>query len=74
MTLNWRDLNKKLPNLTEVEVQKLLIDELDGARRTTIVIRLHQRFTVLRAARERGELLEDMLRADIEQATTAPIH
>jgi len=74
MTLNWRDLNKKLPSLTEKEVHKLLMDEMDGARRVTVVIRLHQRFTALRATREREELLEDVLSADMEDATAGPVH
>jgi hypothetical protein len=60
MTLNWRDLNKKLPSLSEAEVQHLLLDELNslhGMHRGTVVVRLHQRFTALRATRERDELL-----------------
>jgi hypothetical protein len=57
MTLNWRDLNKKLPSLSEAAVQQLLLDELVGLRRGTVVVRLHQRFTSLRATRERDELL-----------------
>lgn len=57
MTLNWRDLNKKLPSLSEAAVQQLLQDELVGMRRGTVVVRLHQRFTSLRATRERDELL-----------------
>lgn len=55
--MNWRDLNKKLPSLSEAAVQQLLLDELVGARRSTVVVRLHQRFTSLRATRERDELL-----------------
>ena len=57
MTMNWRDLNKKLPELSEAAVQQLLQDELVGTRRGTVVVRLHQRFTSLRATRERDELL-----------------
>jgi len=57
MTMNWRDLNKKLPELSEAAVQQLLQDELVGMRRGTVVVRLHQRFTALRASRERDELL-----------------
>jgi hypothetical protein len=57
MTMNWRDLNKKLPELSEAAVQQLLQDELVGMRRSTVVVRLHQRFTSLRATRERDELL-----------------
>jgi len=57
MTMNWRDLNKKLPELSEAAVQQLLQDEMVGMRRGTVVVRLHQRFTALRATRERDELL-----------------
>ena len=57
MTMNWRDLNKKLPELSEAAVQQLLQDEMVGMRRGTVVVRLHQRFTSLRATRERDELL-----------------
>ena len=57
MTMNWRDLNKKLPELSEAAVQQLLQDEMVGMRRGTVVVRLHQRFTALRASRERDELL-----------------
>ena len=57
MTMNWRTLNKKLPELSEAAVQQLLQDELVGMRRSTVVVRLHQRFTSLRATRERDELL-----------------
>jgi len=57
MTMNWRDLNKKLPELSEAAVQQLLQDELVGMRRSTVVVRLHQRLTSLRATRERDELL-----------------
>jgi hypothetical protein len=57
MMMNWRDLNKKLPELSEAAVQQLLQDEMVGMRRRTVVVRLHQRFTSLRATRERDELL-----------------
>ena len=57
MTMNWRTLNKKLPELSEAAVQQLLQDEMVGMRRSTVVVRLHQRFTSLRATRERDELL-----------------
>jgi hypothetical protein len=57
MTLNWRDLNKQLPEMPEARVYQLLHEELVGMRRGTVVVRLHQRFTALRATRERDELL-----------------
>ena len=60
--MNWRDLNRKLSLLTEEQVLQLLNDERIGARRVTILQRLHQRYTMLRAARERVELLKEAVR------------
>ncbi len=57
--LNWRSLNEQLPKLTEDAVKVLLDAECDGMRRATIMVRLHQRYTALRATRERQELLSD---------------
>lgn len=62
MRLNWRDLNKKLNLLTEQEVLALLEAERQGARRVTFLERLHQRYTMLRAARERVELLKEAVK------------
>ena len=60
--MNWRELNKKLNMLTEGEVLALLEAERQGARRVTFLERLHQRYTMLRAARERVELLKEAIR------------
>lgn len=60
--MNWRELNRKLNILTEDEVLALLDAERDGARRVTFLERLHQRYTMLRAARERVELLKEAVR------------
>ena len=57
--MNWRDLNKVLPTLDEDAVRRLLEDERKGEQRVTVLVRLHQRYTILRAARERSEILED---------------
>jgi len=62
MTSNWRDLNKKLNMLTEGEVLALLEAERQGAKRVTFLERLHQRYTMLRAARERVELLKEAVK------------
>jgi hypothetical protein len=62
MTSNWRDLNKKLNMLREDEVLALLEAERTGARRVTFLERLHQRYTMLRAARERVELLKEAVK------------
>jgi len=60
--VNWRSLNQKLNILTEAEVLALLEAERQGARRVTFLERLHQRYTMLRAARERVELLQAAIR------------
>ena len=60
--MNWRDLNRKLNMLREDEVLALLEAERVGARRVTFLERLHQRYTMLRAARERVELLKEAVR------------
>jgi hypothetical protein len=60
--MNWRELNRKLNILTEDEVLELLEDERQGARRVTFLERLHQRYTMLRAARERVELLKEAVK------------
>lgn len=59
MHYNWRELNKKLNLLTESEVLELLNAERAGQRRVTFLERLHQRYTALRTARERIELLQE---------------
>jgi hypothetical protein len=58
--LNWRQLNAKLITLSEQEVRSLLDQERHFGKRPTMLVRLHQRYTVLRAARERQEMLRDL--------------
>lgn len=53
---NWRSLNQSLNLLNEGQVKALLDDEIVGQRRTTFLKRLHQRYCILRAARERAEI------------------
>ena len=60
--MNWRSLNRKLSLLTEAEVLALLEAERQGAKRVTFLERLHQRYTMLRAARERVELLKEAVK------------
>ncbi len=60
--MNWRSLNQKLNMLTEAEVLALLEAERQGAKRVTFLERLHQRYTMLRAARERVELLKEAVK------------
>jgi len=58
--MNWREINKALPELDEDAVLRLLNEERKGEQRVTVLVRLHQRYTMLRAARERMEILGDI--------------
>ena len=60
--LNWRSLNAKLSELDEDQVLELLKIERDGERRISMLQRLHQRYTSLRAARERVEILKEAVK------------
>jgi hypothetical protein len=60
--MKWRELNQKLNLLSEEQVLQLLNDEREGARRVTVLERLHQRYTMLRASRERVELLKEAVK------------
>lgn len=60
--MNWRELNAKLNLLSEEQVLQMLNDERQGARRVTVLQRLHQRYTMLRATRERIELLKEAVK------------
>lgn len=57
--MNWRELNKYLKQMNEVEVLLMLNEERAGAKRLTVLARLHQRYNALRVARERIELLQE---------------
>lgn len=45
--------------MTEAQVSEALMAERTGARRPTLLVRLHQRLCALRMAREREELLAE---------------
>lgn len=62
MTLSWRKLNDQLSTMTEDQVLALLTAERQGAKRVTVLERLHQRYTTLRAARERAEILKEAIK------------
>lgn len=55
----WRTLNDHLPDMTEQQVLDELTAERAGKGRTVILVRLHQRYTMLRAERERSEILAE---------------
>jgi hypothetical protein len=65
---SWRSMNRRLNAMTEDEVKAALVAELDGERRVTVVERLHQRFTAMRATRERLELM-----MEIQRENTQPV-
>lgn len=60
--LNWRSLNAKISDLNEEEVLELLNIERESERRISMLQRLHQRYTSLRAARERVEILKEAVK------------
>ena len=57
---SWRSINRRLNAMTEDEVKEALVVEMATERRVTVVERLHQRFTALRATRERLELMMEV--------------
>ena len=58
MTTTWRSLNNQLSRMSEEDVLRLLNEERVGAKRVSVLERLHQRYNTLRVARERLELLK----------------
>ena len=58
--ISWQTINKALKDFTEVDVKNALNRELMGDRRKDVAIRLHQKFSILRSARERIELVESL--------------
>ena len=57
--LSWRKLNDQLSTMSEAQVLDLLTNERQTGKRVTVLERLHQRYTTLRAARERAEILKE---------------
>jgi hypothetical protein len=58
-SVTWRKLNDILSQLTEDEVLLMLNEERTHGRRASVLQRLHQRYTMLRCARERIELMKE---------------
>jgi hypothetical protein len=56
--VNWFQLNVVLPLKDESQIRAMLDEEVAVHKRPTFVVRIHQRYTMLRAQRERQELLE----------------
>ena len=57
--MNWRELNHILASLSEEKVLELLNAERVGAKRVSVLERLHQRYSTLRATRERLVILQE---------------
>ena len=57
---SWRSLQGVIAVLTEEQVSAMLQHEMDNAKRSMIVVRLHQRLCALRDARERHEIMIKM--------------
>jgi hypothetical protein len=60
--LSWRKLNDILSQLSEEQILTMLNEERVGSRRVSVLQRLHQRYTMLRCARERIELLKEAVK------------
>ena len=56
--IDWRSLIATLATLTEEQVKALLDEELKTHKRPVFARRLHQRYSSLRTARERAEIME----------------
>jgi hypothetical protein len=57
--VHWRWLNANLLEKSEKEVLKMLDEERATLRRPFILRRLHQRYCILRANRERAEIMAE---------------
>lgn len=62
MEITWRKLNAELKTLDEAKVLEMLLAEQRSAKRVSVLERLHQRYTALRASRERIEILQEARR------------
>jgi hypothetical protein len=60
--LSWRKLNDILSQLSEEQILTMLNEERTNSRRVSVLQRLHQRYTMLRCARERIELLKEAVK------------
>lgn len=54
---NWDTFHEFLPTMREDQIEALFDYEVANKRRKSFILRLHQRFTSLRMARERKEIM-----------------
>jgi hypothetical protein len=62
LEITWRKLNAELKTLDEAKVLEMLTHERGSGKRVSVLERLHQRYTALRASRERIEILQEARR------------
>ena len=62
MEITWRKLNAELKTLDEAKLLEMLTHERESGKRVSVLERLHQRYTALRASRERIEILQEARR------------
>jgi hypothetical protein len=60
MLTEWSVLNRDMHTLREDQIKALLDQECRTGKRKVFIERLHQRYSKLRTARERLELLESI--------------
>ena len=61
--MNWTELNAAMKGMGEDQILELLTAERSGPRRKVFLERLHQRYTSLRASRERAEIMAEARQA-----------
>ena len=64
---NWMKIHANLPGLSEAEVAKLIVLEINGRRSLTVLDRLMTRFNALRRDREREELIDVLSKSQGKQ-------
>jgi hypothetical protein len=55
--LNWHQLNAQLRAFSEEELRDMINAEMKGTQRLSVIKRLHQRYCIVRATRERAAIL-----------------
>jgi len=55
--IRWHELCADLTSMTEDEIEERLHEEIVEHKRVAFARRLHQRYTTVRAARERAEIM-----------------
>ena len=53
---NWTTLNAAIAGLNEEQLKDMLEFEAENKKRESFILRMHQKYTMLRANREREEL------------------